>query len=71
MIDVDVLDSEEADEYASIVNDDPALDEEYGSGLVEAGDTEEVVDMQKDLKSSSVTPASTKPLPYSASKAGS
>ena len=61
MIDVDVLDSEEADEYASIVNYDPALDEEYGSGLVEAGVTEEVVDMQKDLKSSSLSSYMLKP----------
>ena len=35
LLDVYVLDSEEADEDASIVHDDAAFDEEYGSGLVE------------------------------------
>ena len=36
LIAVDVLDSEEADEDASIVHDDAAFDEENGSGLVGA-----------------------------------
>ena len=54
MIAVDVLDSEEAVEDASIVHDDVAFDEEDGSGLVVAGVTEEVRDIQKDLNSSSL-----------------
>ena len=45
LIDVYVLESEEADEDDSIFNDGAALDEEVGSGLVEAGVTEEVADM--------------------------
>ena len=40
LIDVDILDSEEADEYASIFHDGAALDEYYESGLVGAGVTE-------------------------------
>ena len=52
LIAVDVLDSEEADEDASIVRDDDAFDEEDGSGLVGSGVTEEVQDMQKALESS-------------------
>ena len=52
MIAVDVLDSEEEYEYASIVHDDDALDEEDGIGLVREGVTKEVGDMQKALKSS-------------------
>ena len=55
-IDLDVLDSEESAEDASIVHDYAALDEEYGSGLVGSGVTEEVGDMQKSLKSSSLSP---------------
>ena len=55
LIAVDVLDSEEAAEDASIDHDDAALDEEYGSGLLGAGVTEEVQDMQKALKSSSLS----------------
>ena len=39
LIDVDVLDSEEAAEYASIIHDAAAFDEEYGSGLVGASVT--------------------------------
>ena len=50
LIDVDVLDSEEAAEDDSIVHDDAALGEEDDSGLVGAGVTEEVRDMQKSLK---------------------
>ena len=50
MISVDVLDSEEADEDASIIHDDADLDEECGSGLVGAGVSEEVGDMQNALK---------------------
>ena len=49
---VDVLDSEEAAEDASIVHDDAAEIEEDGSGLVGGILTEEVQDMQKALKSS-------------------
>ena len=36
-IDVDVLDSEESDEDASIDHDGDTLDEEDGSGLVRVG----------------------------------
>ena len=50
---MDVLDSKEAYEDSSIDNDVASLDEEYGSGLVGSGVTEEVEDMQKGLKSSS------------------
>ena len=45
LIAVDVLDSEEEAEDASIDNDGAALDEEDGIGLVRAGVTEEVGDM--------------------------
>ena len=45
MIAVDVLDSEEAAEDASIDHDGDTLDGDYGSGLVGAGVTEEVEDM--------------------------
>ena len=55
LIAVGVLDSEEAAEDASIIHDDAALDEEDGSGLVGAVVTEEVGDMQKALKSSSLS----------------
>ena len=61
MIAVDVLEYEDADEGASIVHYDAALDEEDGSGLVGAGVTEEVQDMQKDLKSSSLSSYMLKP----------
>ena len=54
MIAVDVLDSEEAAEDASIVHDDADFFEEYGSGLVGAGVTQEVQYMQKDLNYSSL-----------------
>ena len=54
LIAVDVLDSEEAAEDASIVHDDVAEIEEDGSGLVGGILTEEVQDMQKDLKYSSI-----------------
>ena len=54
LIAVDVLDSEEADYDASIVHDDADFDEEDGSGLVGAGVTEEVQDIQKALKYSSL-----------------
>ena len=40
MIDVDILDSEEVDEYASIDHDGAALDEYYESGFVGVGVTE-------------------------------
>ena len=49
LIDVDVLDSEEAAEDASIVHDDAAEIEEDGSGLVGGGLTDEVQDIQKAL----------------------
>ena len=49
---MDVLDSEDSAEDASIVHDDAALNEEYGGGLVGAGVTEEVQDMQKALNPS-------------------
>ena len=52
--DVDILDSEEAAEDVSIIHDDAAFDEEDGSGLVGAGVTDEVQDMQKALNSSSI-----------------
>ena len=45
LIAVDVLDSEEAAEDASIDHDGDTLDGDYGSGLVGAGVTEEVEDM--------------------------
>ena len=50
MLAVDVLEYEEASEDASINHDGAASDEEYGSGLVGAGVTEEVGDMQKAVK---------------------
>ena len=46
LIYVHVLDSEEAAEDDSIDHDGADLDEEYGSGLVGAGVTEEVEDMR-------------------------
>ena len=54
MISVDVFDSEEEAEDDSFVHDDVDLDEDYGSSLVGTGVTEEVGDMQKALKSSSL-----------------
>ena len=39
LIAVDILDPEETADDASIVHDDAAFDEEYGSGLVGAGVT--------------------------------
>ena len=58
---MDVLDSEEAAEYASIVHDDAAEIEDDGSGLVGAGVTQEVQDMQKALKSSCILSCILKP----------
>ena len=58
---VDVLDSEEEYEDAYIVHDDTAFDEEDGSGLVGSGVTEEVGNMQKSLKSSSISSYMLKP----------
>ena len=52
LIAVNVIESEEADEDTSVDNNDAALDEEDGSGLVGAGVTEDVVDMQKSLNHS-------------------
>ena len=49
LIALDVLDSEEAYEDDFIDHYDAALDEEDGGGLVGAGVTEEVGDMQKSL----------------------
>ena len=54
MIDMYVIDSEKAAEDASIDQDDANFYEEDGSGLVGAGLTEYVQDMQKALKSSSL-----------------
>ena len=61
LIAVGVPDSEEAAEDAAIYHDDADLDEEGGSGLVGAGVTEEVGDMQKNLKSSSLSSYVLKP----------
>ena len=61
LISVDVLDSEEAAEDYSIDYDSAALDEEDGSGLVGAGVIEEVGDMQKALKYSSLSSYMLKP----------
>ena len=61
LITVDVIDSEDADEYAYINNYGATLDEEYGSGLVGAGVTEEVKDMQKAVKYSSILSYMLKP----------
>ena len=61
LIAVDILDSEEAAEDTSIVHDDATFDEEDGSGLLGAGVTEEVQDMQKALKSSSISSYILKP----------
>ena len=55
MISIYALDSEEADQYASIGHDTASLYEEDGSGLVGKGVTEEVKDMQKALNSSSLS----------------
>ena len=54
LIAVDIPDSEESAEDYFIVNDDAALDEEDGSALVWAGITEDVEDMQKAFKYSSI-----------------
>ena len=51
---MNVIDSGEADENDSINHDGAASDEEYGSGLVGSAVIEEVEDMQKDLKYSSL-----------------
>ena len=55
MISVDVIDYEEAADYASIDHYGDALDEEDVSVLVWAGVTEEVEDMKKALKYSSLS----------------
>ena len=54
MIDMDVLDSEEEDYYASIDHGGAASDEEDGSVLVRSCVTEEAEYMQKYLKYSSL-----------------
>ena len=58
---MDVLDSEEASEDASIISDDADFDEEDRSGLVGSRVTEEVQDMQKDLNYSSLSSYMLKP----------
>ena len=55
LIAVEVIDSEQAAEYASIDHDDADLYKDYGSGLVGAGVIKEMVDMQMALKSSSLS----------------
>ena len=52
---MDVLDSEEAAEDDSINHYGAASDEEDGSGLLGASVTEEVEDMQRALKYSSLS----------------
>ena len=61
LIAVGVLEYEEADEDASIDHDGADSGEEDGSGLVGAGVTEEVEDMQKALKYSSLSSYMWKP----------
>ena len=61
LIAVDVLDYEEAAEGASIDHDGAASDEEDESGLVGAGVTEEVEDIQKAFKSTSLSSYMLKP----------
>ena len=61
LIAVDVLNSEEAAEDDSIVHNDADLYEEYGSGLAGAGFTEEVQDIHKALKYSSISSYMLKP----------
>ena len=58
---VDILNSEEESEDTSIDRYGAALDEEGGSGLVGAGVTEEVGDMQKAVKSSYILSYMLKP----------
>ena len=58
---VDVIDSEEASEDASIDHDGADLDEEDGSGLVGKGVIEELEDMHKALNSSSLSSYMLKP----------
>ena len=55
LISVDFIDSEEEAEDASIDNDCAALDKEDGSGLVGADVIEEVEDMHKAFKCSSLS----------------
>ena len=61
LIAVDVLDSDEADDDASTVHDHADFDEEDGSGLAGAGVIEKVGDIQKSLKSSSLSSYMLKP----------
>ena len=61
LIAVDVIDFGGTAEDASIDHDDSALDEEGGIGLVGAGVTEEVVDIQKALKYFSLSSCMLKP----------
>ena len=55
LIALDVLESDEAAEEDYIDCDGAASNEEDGSGFVGAGITEELEDMQKDLKYSSIS----------------
>ena len=61
LIDVGVLDSEEAAEDDSLDHDGDVSDEEYGSSLVGEGVTKEVEDIQKSLKYSSLSSYIMKP----------
>ena len=51
---MDVIESEEAYDYSSMDHDGAASYEEDGSGLVGVGVTEELKDMQKAVKYSSL-----------------
>ena len=61
LISVDVLDSEEASQDASIDRGGTALGEQDGISLAGVCVTEEVGDMQKDLMSSSLSSYMLKP----------
>ena len=61
LIAVGFIDSQQAYEDAAINYYDSALNEEDGSGLVGSGVTEEVGDIQKSLKSSSLSSYVLKP----------
>ena len=54
LITVDVLDSEEASENSSVYHDGADSYEEDGSCLLDAGVTEEMADIQKAVKYSSI-----------------
>ena len=61
MISVGALDSKEVPEDSYINSYGAASNEKYWSGLLGAGVTEEVEDMQKDLKYSSLSYYTLKP----------